>query len=42
MSKFRKGVLVGDEVTELLNYANEHDFALRMSQRALVVVPGLS
>lgn len=28
MSKFRKGVLVGDEVTELLNYANQHDFAL--------------
>ena len=28
MSKFKKGVLVGEEVTELLNYANEHDFAL--------------
>lgn len=28
MSKFRKGVLVGDEVTDLLNYANENDFAL--------------
>jgi len=28
MSKFRKGVLFGDEVTELLNYANESDFAL--------------
>ena len=27
-SKFKKGVLVGDEVTELLNYANDHDFAL--------------
>jgi fructose-bisphosphate aldolase class II len=27
-SKFRPGVLFGDEVTELLNYANEHDFAL--------------
>jgi len=26
--KFRPGVLFGDEVTELLNYANEHDFAL--------------
>lgn len=26
--KFRSGVLFGDEVTELLNYANEHDFAL--------------
>ncbi|MEZ4912066.1 MAG: class II fructose-bisphosphate aldolase [Saprospiraceae bacterium] len=29
MSKrFRSGVLFGDEVTELLNYANENDFAL--------------
>ncbi len=28
MSKFKKGVLVGDEVTELLSYANQHDFAL--------------
>ena len=28
MSKFRKGVLFGDEVTELLNYANENNFAL--------------
>ncbi len=27
-TKFRKGVLHGDEVTELLNYANENDFAL--------------
>lgn len=27
-TKFRKGVLVGEEVTELLNYANQHDFAL--------------
>jgi fructose-bisphosphate aldolase class II len=27
-TKFRPGVLRGDEVTELLNYANEHDFAL--------------
>jgi fructose-bisphosphate aldolase class II len=27
-SKFRPGVLFGDEVTELLNYANENDFAL--------------
>ena len=27
-SKFRPGVLFGDEVTELLNYANEKDFAL--------------
>ncbi len=26
--QFRKGVLFGDEVTELLNYANEHNFAL--------------
>lgn len=26
--KFRSGVLFGDEVTELLNYANENDFAL--------------
>ena len=26
--KFRPGVLHGDEVTELLNYANEKDFAL--------------
>ena len=26
--KFRPGVLFGDEVTELLNYANEKDFAL--------------
>lgn len=28
MTKFRPGVLYGDEVTELLNYANEHNFAL--------------
>jgi len=28
MSKFRKGVLFGDEVTELLNYANQNNFAL--------------
>ena len=27
-TKFRQGVLYGDEVTELLNYANENDFAL--------------
>lgn len=27
-SKFRAGVLHGDEATALLNYANEHDFAL--------------
>lgn len=27
-SRFRPGVLFGDEVTELLNYANENDFAL--------------
>jgi len=27
-NKFRAGVLHGDEVTELLNYANENDFAL--------------
>lgn len=27
-TKFRPGVLHGDEVTDLLNYANEHDFAL--------------
>lgn len=26
--QFRSGVLFGDEVTELLNYANENDFAL--------------
>lgn len=26
--RFRPGVLHGDEVTELLNYANEHNFAL--------------
>ncbi len=26
--KFRSGVLFGDEVTELLNYANDNDFAL--------------
>ena len=26
--KFRAGVLYGDEVTELLDYANEHNFAL--------------
>ncbi len=26
--KFRAGVLHGDEVTELLNYANEHNFAM--------------
>jgi fructose-bisphosphate aldolase, class II len=28
MSRFRPGVLHGAEVTELFNYANEHDFAL--------------
>ena len=28
MTKFRKGVLQGEEVTELLNYANENDFAM--------------
>lgn len=28
MTKFRKGVLLGEEVTELLNYANENDFAM--------------
>lgn len=28
MSKFRKGVLFGDEVTELLDYANANNFAL--------------
>ena len=27
-TKFRQGVLYGDEVTELLNYANENNFAL--------------
>lgn len=27
-TRFRPGVLWGDEVTELLNYANEHNFAL--------------
>ena len=27
-TKFRTGVLFGDEVTELLNYANEKNFAL--------------
>jgi fructose-bisphosphate aldolase class II len=27
-TKFRPGVLFGDEVTELLNYANENDFAI--------------
>jgi len=27
-TRFRKGVLHGDEVTELLNYANENNFAL--------------
>lgn len=27
-TKFRPGVLHGDEVTELLNYANENNFAL--------------
>ena len=27
-TKFRSGVLYGDEVTELLNYANENNFAL--------------
>lgn len=27
-NRFRPGVLFGDEVTELLNYANENDFAL--------------
>ena len=26
--KFRPGVLTGQEVTDLLNYANENDFAL--------------
>lgn len=26
--QFRKGVLVGEEVTELLNYANKHNFAM--------------
>jgi len=28
MARFRSGVLHGDEVTELLNYANENKFAL--------------
>jgi len=28
MSKFRSGVLFGDEVTELLNYANDNNFAI--------------
>ncbi len=28
MGKFRSGVLHGEEVTELLNYANDHNFAL--------------
>ena len=28
MSQFRPGVLHGQEVTDLLNYANEHNFAL--------------
>ena len=28
LSRFRAGVLHGDEVTELLNYANDHDFAM--------------
>ncbi|MFN7326925.1 MAG: class II fructose-bisphosphate aldolase [Chitinophagales bacterium] len=28
MAKFRPGVLHGQEVTDLLNYANEHNFAL--------------
>ncbi len=28
MSKFRKGVLFGDEVHELYRYANEHNFAI--------------
>ena len=28
MSKFRKGVLYGDEVTALFDYANEHNFAI--------------
>jgi len=27
-NRFRPGVIFGDEVTELLNYANEHDFAI--------------
>lgn len=27
-TKFRSGVLYGDEVTELLNYANDHNFAM--------------
>lgn len=28
VSRFRPGVLFGDEVTELLDYANEHNFAM--------------
>ena len=28
MTRFRPGVLWGDEVTELLNYANQNNFAL--------------
>ena len=28
MARFRSGVLFGDEVTELLNYANENNFAI--------------
>ena len=28
MSKFRKGVLFGDEVTALLDHANEHNYAI--------------
>ena len=28
MSQFRKGVLFGDEVQDLYNYANKHDFAI--------------
>jgi fructose-bisphosphate aldolase class II len=27
-SRFRHGVLFGDEITELYNYANDHDFAI--------------
>ena len=28
MSKFRKGVIFGEEVEELYRYANDHDFAI--------------
>jgi fructose-bisphosphate aldolase class II len=28
MGRFKSGVLVGDEVTQLLNYANQNDFAI--------------